>query len=154
MLTTRFSHRLARWRALAPAQRRVLVAACAAMPLFWLGLHTAGLKRMRAFVENAPLRRAHPSALPAPALGELVNLAARRGPFPASCLTRSLVLQWLLRRHGIASQLRIGVRRLQGPLDAHAWVECGGVPVNDRADVAGDYAVFGQLPPAAARRRP
>ncbi|MES2937369.1 MAG: lasso peptide biosynthesis B2 protein [Pseudomonadota bacterium] len=153
----RASHRFARWRALAPAQRRTLVAACLAMPLFWIGLHTAGLKRVRAFVEGAPLHTAPQTPPPetrARALGELVNLAARRGPFPASCLTRSLVLQWLLRRHGIAAQLRIGVRRLQGPLDAHAWVEYGGVPVNDRADVANDYAVFGQLPPAAARRRP
>ncbi len=154
---SRLLHRLARWRALAPAQRRTLVAACLAMPLFWLGLHAVGLKRTRAFIEGAPLGAASDGAPPAAqarALGDLVNLAARRGPFRANCLTRSLVLQWLLRRRGIASQLRIGVRRPRGALDAHAWVEYAGVPVNDRADVARDYAVFGQLPVGSARRRP
>ncbi|MBA2675998.1 lasso peptide biosynthesis protein, partial [Ramlibacter sp.] len=95
---SRLLHRLARWRALAPVQRSALVAACIAMPLFWLGLHAAGLKRTRAFIEGAPLRDAlhgAPPAAQARAMGDLVNLAARRGPFRANCLTRSLVLQWL-----------------------------------------------------------
>jgi hypothetical protein len=44
----------------------------------------------------------------------------------ASCLTQALAAQALLRRHGVAVRLRIGVVKA-GPrrLMAHAWVEAG-----------------------------
>jgi hypothetical protein len=36
-----------------------------------------------------------------------------------------------LRREGLPSQLRIGVRKADGALKAHAWVELCGSVVND-----------------------
>jgi len=48
----------------------------------------------------------------------------------------------LLRRRGIDSQLRIGVRLTGGALEGHAWVEYAGVPVNDRLDVSADFTPF------------
>ncbi|MBK7991648.1 MAG: lasso peptide biosynthesis B2 protein [Comamonadaceae bacterium] len=84
------------------------------------------------------------------ALGELVNIAARHTLGPRTCLTRSLLLGWLLRRRGVASDLRIGVRLTNGVLDAHAWVECDGIPVNDRPDVGAQFASFGDLVPLEA----
>ncbi len=83
-------------------------------------------------------------------LGELVNTAARHVPFPATCLTRSLLLVWLLNRRGVSSDLRIGVRLTQGVLEAHAWVECGGIPVNDRVEVIRQFEPFGDPVPATA----
>jgi hypothetical protein len=77
-------------------------------------------------------------------LGALVNLAARHAPGPATCLTRSLLLRWLLRRRGVESDLRIGVKLDQGRLDAHAWVEVVGVPINDSQDVGQRFAAFSQ----------
>jgi hypothetical protein len=41
-----------------------------------------------------------------------------------SCLARSLALVWLLRGHGMAADLRIGVTDA-GTFEAHAWVVCG-----------------------------
>jgi hypothetical protein len=58
------------------------------------------------------------------------------------CLVRSLVLQWMLARRGIASTLRLGVRRENGRMFAHAWVERAGEPVNDSAELVRDYAAF------------
>jgi len=84
----------------------------------------------------------------------MVNLAARHSPFPATCLTRSLLLQWLLLRRGVASQLRIGVRLHSKSLQAHAWVECDGVPVNDSVDIASQFAPFAASLPAAAFMTP
>jgi hypothetical protein len=51
-----------------------------------------------------------------------VSKTARLVPH-ASCLTQGLVLQKLLHRRGVASALKVGVRR-DGPdgLAAHAWV--------------------------------
>jgi hypothetical protein len=145
---------LVRLRALGPAERRALLASAAWMPFFWLGLRTLGLARF-----HARLRRSRAATHDAMTLrdirtlGDLVNVAARHTLFPASCLTRSLLLEWLLHRRGVPSQLRIGVRFSRGALAAHAWVECEGVPVNDRLDVANQFTPFANLIPAAAFRR-
>ncbi len=49
---------------------------------------------------------------------------------------------WLLRRQGVASELRIGVRKEQGRFEAHAWVEREGVALNDGSDVNVRFAAF------------
>jgi hypothetical protein len=55
---------------------------------------------------------------------------ARRAP--DDCLFRSLATYRFLRSLGLPAEHVIGVRRL--PFQAHAWVECDGVPVlDDRA---------------------
>jgi hypothetical protein len=43
-----------------------------------------------------------------------------------TCLRRSLVLQKMLSKRGIATELKIGVRKEAGQLSAHAWVEYQG----------------------------
>ena len=68
-------------------------------------------------------------------MGELVNTAAWRGLYDATCLRRSLVLWWLLRRRGIDSALRIGVRMEDGEFMSHAWVEWQDTVLNDTPDV-------------------
>jgi len=81
-------------------------------------------------------------------LAWVVDGTARRGPFRANCLQRSLVLWWFLLRRGSESEIRIGVRRRPGApsgsrqLDFHAWVESQGVVVNDRPDVREVFATF------------
>jgi hypothetical protein len=61
----------------------------------------------------------------------MVTAASNRGFYQPACLPKSVVLQWLLRREGIAATLCIGVRRDDGRLDAHAWVEHRGMPLLD-----------------------
>ena len=151
------SGRLAQLRALSPAQQRTLVAAWLWLPLFWLGLRFLGLPRFQAMLQRRPLAAGQARALALPdlqGLGDAVNIAARHTPFPATCLTRSLLLGWLLRRRGVASDLRIGVRLTNGVLDAHAWVECAGLPVNDQPDIAAQFASFGDIVPLQAFHAP
>jgi hypothetical protein len=64
-------------------------------------------------------------------LDRLVRIAARRHLYPMTCLRRSLVLQWLLRRAGIPSELKLGVRREGQGISAHAWIEYQGEPVGE-----------------------
>jgi hypothetical protein len=59
----------------------------------------------------------------------LVESVARAGGF--SCLPRSLTAWWLLRRQGIESALRIGVRKTEDRFQAHAWLEVEGLPLRD-----------------------
>ena len=148
---SRLARHLARFWALSFADQRTLLAAAAWMPLFWLGLRVWGLSRFQAFLERGKAAAGNDMSLPdIRALGELVNIAARHTLGPRTCLTRSLLLGWLLRRRGVASNLRIGVRLTNGTLDAHAWVECDGIPVNDRPDVGTQFASFGDMVPLAA----
>ena len=143
----------AQFRELSYAEQRVLLTAAACMPIFWLGLRLLGLPRIQARLERA--KKPICPAIPLPEikeLGELVNIAARHTLGSRTCLTRSLLLGWLLRRRGVQSQLLVGVRFTQGVLDAHAWVECEGVPVNDRPNVSTQFASFGDLVPLSAFR--
>ena len=150
-----YKARLVQFHNLNAMQKRTLLTASAWMPVFWLGVRVLGLPRFQARLERA--RKPICPAITLPeiqALGELVNIAARHTLGPRTCLTRSLLLGWLLQRRGVQSQLRIGVRVTQGALDAHAWVECDGIPVNDRPNVSVQFASFGDLIQLEAFRAP
>lgn len=72
----------------------------------------------------------------------MVNAADRHGPVHPSCLVKSLTLWWLLGRQGISSELRIGVRKEGGNLEAHAWVERDGIALNEPEERHQHYAAF------------
>jgi hypothetical protein len=72
----------------------------------------------------------------------MVDIAARHSIVKATCLPRSLAVWTLLRRRGIESELRIGVRQNDGTFEAHAWVERDGVVLNDSPDVDQRFAAF------------
>jgi len=141
----RLARNLSRFLALSAPERRTFLSAITLLPLFWIALRVLGLQWLQTRLQRTPLR---PATTLTPdeiaRLGTLVNSAAHHAIGPANCLTRSLYLWWLLRRHGVDSQLRIGVRLTGGVLDGHAWVEYAGVPVNDRPDVSADFAPFAE----------
>jgi hypothetical protein len=74
-------------------------------------------------------------------LARLVDAVARRTPFASNCLHRSLTTWFLLRRRGIGSTLRFGVRP-DDPPAFHAWLEIEGQVVNDSANIAAVYLPF------------
>ena len=137
--------RIAKLRALDADQQALLLVAFILMPVFGLGLRVFGLARVQAWIERSVQSRRSGAAQAAPAaIGALVNVAGRYAPVPSNCLTRSLLLDWLLRRRGVPCELRIGVRLHCGELQAHAWVEHQGKPVNDAADIALRFAPFAE----------
>ena len=145
--------RLAQLGKLSRTQQRTLMAAWLWLPTFWIGLRTLGLDRFQRRLQRKPIVARHSLTMQQSevlALAEAVNIAARHTPFHATCLTRSLLLCWLLRRRGVSSELRIGVNLSAGTLQAHAWVECAGHPVNDRADIADMFKPFASPPAMTA----
>jgi hypothetical protein len=131
------------YRALPAREQKVLLASLALLPFFWLGLRLAGLRRFQAWLDRSPVaQRTSLTQAEAAALGVAVNRAANHVFGPVTCLTRSLLLRWLLRRYGTTSDLCIGVRLEQGEFAAHAWVEKDGIPLNDRPEFAARYAIF------------
>jgi len=74
-----------------------------------------------------------------------IETAARQHVVHAECLHRSLVLQAWLRREFLPSTLQIGVRKLNGELKAHAWVELAGQVVNDEPSAVAPFAVLSSV---------
>lgn len=70
----------------------------------------------------------------------IVSIAGRNHLFPMRCLQQSLVLQWLLGRRGIPTDLRIGVRKELDGLHAHAWLEQAGAAIAEREQIIASYA--------------
>jgi hypothetical protein len=66
--------------------------------------------------------------------------AAHYVPFRAACLQQAFAALLMLRRRGLAATVRLGVARADAAADlkAHAWSQCGSVPVTG-VNAAGDY---------------
>jgi hypothetical protein len=134
--------RLAKFLALPAAERAALVRALIWLPLTAAQLRLSGFEAASRSIQAV---RAGGRTLEPRVLARLVAIASRHGVVRGNCLSQSLTLQRLLRRQCIASELRIGVRRAGAALEAHAWVELDGRPLNDSADVAQRYAPFDGL---------
>lgn len=137
--------RVRRLLALPPADRRLLLQAWTAAPFIRIMLAVAGFKRCHGallwFTPAASSRAAVTPGLDEAAhVARLVRAAARHGCVDRNCLAESLTLWWILRRRGIDSDIRIGVRKEGGGLDAHAWVECAGAALDEHPDVSGIFA--------------
>jgi transglutaminase superfamily protein len=83
----------------------------------------------------------------------MVAAAARRSMFQAGCLERSLTLWWLLEQQGLACQIRIGTRKSESQLEAHAWVEYNGLALNEEHDLHTHYAAFEEAFRGTARAK-
>ena len=78
--------------------------------------------------------------------------AARNFFVDTNCLEQSLVLWWLLRRRGIAAELRIGARKEFERFEAHAWVEVDSAVLNDATAEHQHFVPFdGPITPLEAR---
>ena len=106
------------------------------------GLARLSRRRSRTWTDGEAHARAARAA-------RLVALVARHGPTGSGCLAQALVLWGLLRRRGIDAQLRIGVTKKGGRLDAHAWVEVRGHALAGDGDVEERYLPLDNAWPAS-----
>ena len=108
----------------------------------WMRSHSfrgcqAGLARL---AETLPRPSSPPDIDRAQSLARMVDAGNRKySIYPADCLTRSLVLQYVLLRRSIPGRLVLGVRTLTGRFEAHAWVEYQDTPLNEMDDVRRIY---------------
>jgi hypothetical protein len=149
--------RLEQLRALAPRERRLLARLILLLPAIGAALYLLGFKRTRDLLARLAPTQADQDRLAgastadeAQRIARLVAIAAHHGPYRATCLRQSLALWWLLRRRGIPAELRIGVRKDSGDLQAHAWVELAGQALNDPLGATSSYAAFSALRQAGA----
>src|SRR5262245_60858114 len=134
--------------ALSGEERIVLVELSLVVPLISGALWMLGtsrtyrLLRRWSGIARAPGVHVEASTALAHRLGQLVKVAARHGAYGATCLQQSLALWWILRRHGLPAELRIGVGKTNPKLTAHAWVEIAGEVINDDPAVAKTYSAY------------
>lgn len=112
-------------------ERRQLTWMLLALPLIHASIGLAGYGRTRRWLDSL----SH-SANPRPATqanidsarsaARIASIAGRRGTVNATCLRQALLVYWLLRKRGLAPELKLGVRKHEGVVDAHAWVELEG----------------------------
>ena len=141
-------HKWQKFHCLPRTDQWLLFQAMLLLPLVALTLRLGGFNRTQAILSR--LTSPSPSSqAPAPnvtlqakRIAHLVRLAARHSFIHANCLHQSLALWWLLRRRNIDSQLRIGVRKIEHRLEAHAWIELSGQVLNDSPDVNEHFAPF------------
>jgi len=156
---------LQKLRALSWEENWLLVQASLLLPLTAIVVRTIGVGRwQRVLARQTPIRKTSisesrpatakstslsedagegPSAIQkARTIARTVRVAARHGIYHANCLEQSLVLWRLLARKGIESELRFGARKEDVRLEAHAWLECCGVPLNEAADVYEQFSPF------------
>jgi hypothetical protein len=101
---------------------RVVAEACCAAPVASLAVRLLPLDRaVGLFSSRSPSPSVASCVVQPERIAALVDRVLSCSS--ARCLAKALVLQWMLGRRGIASEVRIGVRRGDGPLRAHAWVE-------------------------------
>jgi hypothetical protein len=134
-----------KWRGLPSTDRLLLLRVLAFLPAVAAALRVFGLRRVCRFLSGSAATQPEPwtdTAGDAQAVGRLVDIAARRGVGRPTCLARSVTLWCLLHRRGIDGALRIGVRTIEGRVEAHAWVEHQGLVLNDADDVGERFAAF------------
>jgi hypothetical protein len=148
--------RLRRFSALERSAQRIFLRAMVLLPVVSLSLRWRGFRATRAalgrFPPNTNIEQDTATASRrAAGAAHLVSVADRFGLVHATCLAKSLTLWWLLRREGIPSDLRIGIRKENEKFEAHAWVECEGAALNEPEEHHRHYAAFdgafSSLPP-------
>lgn len=143
------TNRLRQLTALSLLQWWIILVALFMLPMIALSLKLSGFKqtknRMSRFIptsmDNISAREQDLSR--AKLISRAVAIAGNHGIYHANCLKQSLLLWWLLARHGIPTELKLGTQKLpQETFSAHAWVEYNGKALDDFSDLHHQYLVF------------
>ncbi|HEX6292767.1 MAG TPA: lasso peptide biosynthesis B2 protein [Herpetosiphonaceae bacterium] len=140
--------RLRNWLALPLADRWLLLWAWLLLGAIRVGLWLLPFRTVQVLVSarRFPARSDHPSRAAIERIGWAVAVASAYVP-RASCLPQALTAQALLRRQGYPAQVRIGVARADGRLEAHAWAECAGeIVIGGSAETLARYTPLPSLP--------
>lgn len=148
--------RFQRFRKLPAPARGIFLRAAVLLPWVALRLKLQGFQATKNSLRSSAIgicpKNLSENTERAALTARMVRVAARHGLGNPSCLEESLVLLHLLNAQGIAAQLRIGVKKNIPKFEAHAWVECEGVALNESESLHDHYAPFeaelSVMPPA------
>jgi hypothetical protein len=137
---------LRRFKELPSGGRRLFLHAAILLPLVGLSLRFRGYRAtqnsLKSLLYKSPLPTDKSNGVRAHVVAQAVRSASYRGLGSPTCLEKSLALWWLLKREGIASEIRIGAKKDGERFEAHAWVECKGVILNEPQETHKHYRAF------------
>jgi hypothetical protein len=123
----------------------VALASATLMPLASLLLRRVGVARTRQALAGLPFAASShrtqggTRVREAQGIARIVHAVARRLVGRPKCLTRSIVLEAILKNRGIECDLKLGTRADAARFSAHAWVEHQGMALADPGD--GDRSI-------------
>jgi hypothetical protein len=117
--------RIRQFRELERPARGLFLRASVVLPLISISLRWRGFRKTKAslqhFLSVPHGSQNHDAQTRATLTAQIVRAAAHHAIGDPACLEVSLALWWLLARQGIASDLRVGIRRDGETFEAHAW---------------------------------
>jgi hypothetical protein len=131
----------------APAEQALMFEVFVISNLTEKGFRLAGVSSTQAFLRRLSTKRAscpNPDETIATVLRTQRAVAQVRGT-NGTCLTRSMALWTLLVRRGVAAEIRVGIRKPEKVIEAHAWVEYEGKPLNEADSEVRSYEVMSGL---------
>ena len=111
------------------SHKLVMVRAFLILPCLQISLRSLGLNRTRRILTalcRAPNPDPKDGLIRARRIANYTYVVNNRFPFLGECLARSLTIWFQLRRIGIESDLKFGMKKEQSELLAHAWIEYKG----------------------------
>jgi Transglutaminase-like superfamily len=134
------------YSALKGPARGLFLRATLLLPVISLSLKWVGFRKTKASLQHFLSVRYGSQSADAQArallTAQMVRAAGSHGIGNRNCLKESIAVWWLLAREAIASELHLGVHKDGEKFEAHAWVECGGTPLNDPDTKLPDFAAF------------
>ena len=113
--------------------------------LFDIGLRTRPFTELQAFAARLASR-------PTLSSGQIENIllslrvavdrARYNHLYSMTCLRRALTLQRLLSKQGISTELKIGARKDNSQLNAHAWIEYQGQTIGEPEEIREKFRPF------------
>lgn len=109
----------------------VLATAVVTLPAAVVALKLVNLSRLLRAVQTSA-RRGPAGGADADRIVRLVDAAAAWCVPRSTCLARALVAFAVLRRRAIPARFVLGITKVRGALEGHAWVELGPATTADR----------------------
>lgn len=119
----------------------IMASVQAMIPLVTLMVKVSGIERTARWLTNevgtnyVPERNNIENAM---RLFKTQHKAVKHSLWRGNCLSRSLVLHWLLHKNGVNSEFCLGVRT-RPEFKAHAWITFQGRPLNVSRQALSDY---------------
>ena len=137
-------HKLQQFRRLPGSDRWLLLRIGLLVPLIDVCVRAFGFKRVVGWLQRTAVakKRTDSPAEEVERHRHLLFLFHQELPLDGRCLSHALTLWYLLKRSGIETDLRFGVRKQEGKLFAHAWVEYCSRPLTLDPEIRQSYATF------------
>jgi hypothetical protein len=117
------------------SERSIVLQSAFWLSVTWFALRLIGFRRWSGFLERRSIAGNATEKVSQLAearhITRLLSAAASHLLVRTNCLEQATALCYVLRRRSIPAELRFGARKDSAGLEAHAWVEHLGVPLNE-----------------------